>query len=146
MAKKVKVFNRNKFNVGIILMDGIRQMNINPNSFVIIDEDEVYYINSISSLFRKSILTVEDEEVNLNLGFVEKNPNVITEQEIEELLKGNHLKMKKNLGMLTEKHVKDRVYEVAKKIAKDLTGAKLKFIEEFTGKTIEVENIENDDK
>lgn len=139
---KVKVFNRNKFDIGIKLMNPIREQNIKAGSFTVIDEDDVYYLNTICTLFRTGKLVVESIEVNDNLGFTEKNPNSITEAEIVIILKnGNFLKMKKELSMIVEPHAIALVYQTAKNMANELSGAKLKYLSGFCGRDILIDEI-----
>ena len=133
---KVKVFNKNKFNVGIRLINPLREMNIIAGSFVNLEEDDIYYLNTICTLFQRGMLTIENKEennvVNENLGFSEPNPNFKSEDEIEDILSiTNFQKMKKELSLITEPHVIDAVYRVAKRNMDSMTGAKLKFISEF---------------
>lgn len=139
---KVKIVNKNKFDVGVKLINPVREQNIKAGSFAIVEEDDVFYLDSISTLFKKGVLVVESEKVNIDLGIVEKNPNAKTEGEIATLLKGNFLKMKKELSFITEPYAKDLVYFVAKSVAQDLNGLKLKYISEFCGRSILVDEID----
>jgi hypothetical protein len=143
MAKLVKVINPNKFDVGVKLMDGIRSINIRHGAFTMLDENEVYYINQVSGLFKRKMLVVEDEDVVQNMGFAPDEAKNLTDDEIATLLKGNHLKMKKELEKITEPHIKDRVYNIAKTL--DLSASKLKIISDFVGRPIELDDISSDD-
>jgi len=136
MGKKVKVYNRNKFDVGIKLINPNREQNIKGGSFTIIEDDDIYYLNTISSLFRRGMLVVEDEEVNINLGFADIRPVTRTDAEIEAILRGNFLKMKSELLAITENFMKHAIFKVASTIADELSGSKIKFISEFCGKKI----------
>ena len=138
---KVKVFNRNKFDIGVKLINPIREQNIKAGSFTIMDEDDVYYLDTVCTLFKRGMLVVDDEEINTQLGFMEKNPNIKTEVEIKKVLTGNIQKMKKDLSLITAPHLKDLVYNVAKSIGKDLSGSKLKHIAEFCGVPILLDEI-----
>jgi hypothetical protein len=140
---KVKVFNKNKFDVGIKLINPVREQNIRAGSFTIIDEDDIYYLNSICGLFRDGSLCVEEKPILETMGFVEDNPNVISDAEIEDLLKGNFLKMKKQLSEINEAHVKNNIYHIALKNASNLSGGKLKFLTEYCERPILVDDIEN---
>lgn len=139
---KVKVFNRNKFDIGIRLMNPVREQNIKAGSFTVVDEDDVYYLDTICSLFRKGKLVVEDETVLNNLGITEKNPNTITETEIITILKNaNFLKMKKELSEIVEPHAIALVYQTVKNMANELSGAKLKYLSKFCGRDLLIEDI-----
>jgi hypothetical protein len=129
--KKVKVTNPNAFRVGLKLMDGIREIVVHPNSFVLLDPNEIYYINNMSRTFSKKHLIIDDEEINRDLGY-EKSVMNLTNQEIETLLKGNIAKLKKDLGDITEKHIIDKVISIAKGMD-DLNKGKLSFLKEWSG-------------
>jgi len=139
---KVKVFNRNKFDIGVKLINPVREQNIKSGSFTIMDEDDIYYLDTICTLFKRGMLVVDDENVNLQLGFMEKSSNIKTEDEIKNILTGNFLKMKKDLSLITEAHTKDLVYNVAKSIGNELSGSKLKYIAEFCGMPILLNEID----
>ena len=131
---KVKVWNRNKFDIGIQLINPIREQNIRAGSFTIVDEDDVYYLNTICDLFKRGMLTVENEEVIENLGLIDVKPIVKTDEEITLILKGNFLKMKKELSEIKEPHMVDAIYRVARSVIDELSGGKLKFLRDFCGK------------
>lgn len=133
-SKKVKVTNPYGSVVGLRLMDGVREVLVHPKSFIKIDAEEIFYINNMSSIFSKRRLLVEDDEVNLELGLVPDASDVVgmTDVEIESLLKGNIMTMKKQLSNITDKQVIGRVIEVSKKI-EDLATGKLKIIQEISG-------------
>jgi hypothetical protein len=123
-------------------MNPVREQNIKAGSFTVIDEDDVYYLDTICSLFRKGKLVVEDEKVLINLGITEKNPNTITGNDIIAILKnGNFLKMKKELSEINEPHAIALIYQIAKNMANELSGAKLKYISGFCGRDILIDEI-----
>ena len=136
---KVKVFNKNKFDIGINLINPIREQNIKAGSFTIVDEDDVYYLDSICTLFKKGMLVIEKPEVKETLGIVEDNPNIISDKEIEELLLGNFIKMRKDLSEITEVHVINNIHSIACKVANNLSGAKIKFLNNYCGRDIILE-------
>jgi hypothetical protein len=130
--KKVKIINPNKFMVGLKLMDGVREVVVHPKSFIMLDENEVYFINNMSRIFRDKHLLIDDEQINQDLGYTQKTVVNLSDDEIKELLKGSHQKMKKELEGITEKHVKDRVIDIAKGMD-DLTKGKITFLQEWSG-------------
>jgi hypothetical protein len=133
---KVKVFNPNPFDVGVSLINPVREQNIKGGSFTVLDPDDIYYLNSICTLFKRGHLVVEDPEVRENLGFFEEEVTIKSKQEIEAILKGNFLKMKAELSKITEPHLIDLVYTIAKSISDDLNGSKLKYISQFCKREI----------
>lgn len=129
MTKKIKVINDNKFDIGLSINIGSpRKTVVKAKSFIQLEQDEVYYIDSTSRTFRDGYLRIEDVETKEMMGQAEENPNAISEEEIEKLLAGNIQKMKKELKEITSKHAIDKVISKAKDM--DLTAGKLKIIQE----------------
>jgi hypothetical protein len=127
---KYKVFNNNRFNVGIRFEnEANREILIKPNSFVLMSEDDILYVDTVSKLFSKGILYVEDEDLMIKMGYMEKNPNTISEDEIRKILKMPNNKMKEALSKIDAKHAIDKVIAVAKE--SDLPQSKLKIIKEL---------------
>lgn len=127
---KYKVFNNNRFNVGIRFEnEANREILIKPNSFVLMSEDDILYVDTVSKLFSKGILYVEDEDLMVKMGYMEKNPNTISEDEIRKILKMPNNKMKEALSKIDAKHAIDKVIAVAKE--SDLPQSKLKIIKEL---------------
>ncbi|MCM3256998.1 hypothetical protein M3664_04285 [Paenibacillus lautus] len=133
-SKKVKVINPYKSAVGLRLMDGVREVLVHPKGFIMIDSEEIFYINNMSGIFSKRKLLVQDDEVNMELGLLSDEVDVtgMTDEQIEKMLKGNIMTMKKQLTEINDKQVIDRVIEVAKQI-NDLAAGKLKIIQEVSG-------------
>jgi hypothetical protein len=141
MDEKYKVENRNNFAVGITLQNPYREQNIMPMSFAKLSKDEIAYVDSISTLFKRGMLFVDDEEINEMLGYNEVNKNIISEDEIKTLLKGNISNMKKRFNQLDEIHAKNKVIKVLKEIGADLTMKKVKWLKDFFGKEIFIDEI-----
>lgn len=133
---KIKVLNTNKFDIGISLINPPREQNIKAGSFTMLDSEDIYYLDSICTLFKRGYLSIQSEEIKEELGYIENNESIKTEQEIEEILKGNFIKMKSALNKITEPHMIDLVYNVSKKVYDELSGSKLKFISQFCNKEI----------
>lgn len=139
--KRYKVENKNRFAIGIQLQNPFREQNISPGSFALLTIDEIAYVASVSKLFARGMLTVEDTEVREAIGLVGENKNVISDKEIETLLKGNFATMKSKLSELTETHAKSRVVEIFKKIGADLPMKKGKWLRNFIGKELFFDEI-----
>jgi hypothetical protein len=144
MAEKIKIKNPNKHMVGIRLMDGVRELAVPPGASILIDKDEVYFLNSFCKLFSKKHLVIEDNSINEELGYAVKTVDSFTDQEFETLLKGSISKIKKELEGIEEKHITDRVIAVAKNID-DIAQNKLKFLAEWSGYDLE-QLINKDEK
>lgn len=127
---KYKVFNNNRFNVGIRFEnEANREILIKPNSFVLMSEDDILYVDTVSKLFSKGILYVEDEDLMVKMGYMEKSPNTISEDEIKKILKMPNNKMKEALSKIDAKHAVDKIIAVAKE--SDLPQSKLKIIKDL---------------
>jgi hypothetical protein len=140
---KVKVYNKNKFDIGVKLINPVREQNIKAGSFTILEKDDVYYLDTICALFRRGMLVIDDEEVKENLGYVEVNENIKSDDELISILKGNFLKMKSELSKINEPHIIDAIYNVAKTISAELSGAKLKFLSQFCSRDIDLDDIKD---
>ena len=135
MDKKYKVFNRNKYDVGIAFMDQVRTMNVKAGSFVLLAEDEIAFLHSISTTFTGKELSVDDAYINENiLGFTAGEKVFLSEEEIISILKSALPKMKKELTLITEENFKYLIFEQAKKMYDELTGGKIDFLAEYCNK------------
>ena len=109
--KKIRIINPNRFMVGLKLMDGIREVVVHPNSFVFLEENDVYYINNMCRLFREKTLFIDDEEINDTLGY---DKDYLTNEKIKHLLSKSPKDIKKVVEENNYKHIKDKIVNVAK--------------------------------
>lgn len=131
MADKIKLVNNKKFDVGIILPDNPRGINIKAGSFYYVTQDDIDYLASISTIFQSGILTVEDKDAEVleQIGIDIKNDeNFITDEEIHKKLSMSAKKIGEWLATVTEDHILDRIYEEAMKM--DLPLNKVKVLQE----------------
>jgi hypothetical protein len=120
-----------------------REMVVHPGSFVILDANNISYLNNMCTLFRKGVLIVEDNEINEFLG-LDKSYNV-SDEEIKDILKKSANIIKIKMEALSEKHILDRFVNIAKDL--DLPASKLKVIEDITGINIQqLIDYDNEDK
>ncbi len=116
MAEKIKLWNHQKFDVGIVTLENKIGTNIKAGSFALVTPDDIIYLASISDVFRRGILKVEDKDVEVmqGAGIDQKNdPNYITDEEIQKKLSGTVKKVKEWLNTIEEGYILDRVYDVA---------------------------------
>lgn len=132
MSNKIKVLNPNSFKVGLNFMDGVKAIAVPPKGYIPIPEDEVDYINSTSSIFKRKMLVIESSEKNEDLGYSTDTVANFTDSEIEELVKGHLNKIKSVLANEKEKHVIDRVINIARNV-EDLSLNKVKYFEDWSG-------------
>lgn len=126
---KYKVLNDNPFNVGIRFEnEANREITIRSKSFVLMEEDDVLYTDSVSKLFRNGVITVDDSDLMIKMGYMEKSSNAISESEIEALFKGTPQKIKKELEKIDAKHAIEKIVDYVKK--SDLPPSKSKVVKE----------------
>lgn len=131
MAERIKVYNPQKFDVGVVTFDRPMGLNIAPGSFALLTEDDISYIASISTLFQRGYLRVDkkEETVMQAIGIdPETNPAFITDEEIQKRLGGTPKKIGEWLDTVKEPYILDRVYDIAVKM--NLTMSKLKTLRE----------------
>lgn len=139
---KHKVFNNNPFSVGIkfendrgreVVIKG-KKPQAKAASFVMLEEDDILYVDSVSSLFSNGVIYIDDQDMLEKMGYIEKNPNTISDEDIEKLLKAKNPSLKKEIKEITAPHAQDKVIEHAKKM--DLPQSKIKILEDEFGKKI----------
>lgn len=140
---KFKVFNNNDFTVGIRYEDSNREQNIMPNSRIMMEEDDIFYVDSVSKLFSKGVIFIQDQGMLENMGYSEPSPNSISETEIKDILKMGNAKMKNELKKLDADHAISKVIKVAREDG-ELTQTKQKIITDLFGDEASYA-LENDD-
>ena len=131
MAERIKLLNPQKFDVGIVTFDKPMGINIKAGSFALVTPDDIAFIASVSKVFEKGILRVEEQNtaVMQEIGIDQENdPNFITDEEIQKRLSGTVKKVKDWLNTITEDYILDRVYDVA--MGMNLSQDKLKALKE----------------
>lgn len=133
--KKYKVHNKNKYDVGISFIDPNKFLNVKGGSFALLTADEISFLHSISTVFSGKDLCVDEQEIKEDvLGFTSNEKVSLSEEEIQAILKSSVTKMKASLEAITEDNFKYLIFEQAKKMYSDLTGAKIDFIAQYCGK------------
>lgn len=126
--KRFKVINNNDFLVGLRFSNTGTEKLIQKRAFIYLNDEEIQEINSVSKLFQKGVIYVEDEEANKSLGYTEKNPNTISEPEVKAILELGNAKMKQELSKITEDHAIKKVMNVISDGKVDLPQSKIKII------------------
>jgi hypothetical protein len=139
MKESIKVLNNNRYNVGLMCQEWSKSRIVKPNSFIYLNEKEIRQLDSDHEFFRSGELVIDDSELNVDLGYAESNPNIMTDKEVEDIFKLSASQIKEKLSGVTELFAINRIYEVAKR--SDLTVARIKAVEEIVGKKIELEDI-----
>lgn len=129
MVSKIKVYNPQKFDVGVKTLDNQVGINIKAGSFALLDENDIAYITSTSTLFERGLLRVDDEHnETLQSSGVDpvNNPNYIDDADIRKILSGSQKKIAEWLNTINEEYILERVYDIANDM--DLTAGKIKVL------------------
>ena len=127
---RVKVTNCTKHAIGVRLINGIER-NIPAGGYFKLPKEDIEYNMSIApSLFAVPCqLRVEDEELNSLAGIDPSVENLTTDEAvIEKKLKGPAGAMKTWIEPITQKHMLEAIYQVAKRL--DLSVSKMKILKE----------------
>lgn len=115
MENRIKVYNRQKFNIGIKLPSKPDGLNIAPGSFTYMTRDDIEYLMSLSNLFQKGYLREEEgSNVVAEAGIDTVNdPNFMSDAEIEKKLGASAKKVGEWLDTVDSEHTLDRIFDVA---------------------------------
>ena len=128
MSEKVKVINPQKFDVGVKLLSMPLGINIKAKSFALVTEEDVNYIASISDVFTRGLLKLEEEKTEmLQAVGVDPTNNIayIPDEEIKKKLSGSAKKLEEWLDGITEEYALDRIYDIAKDMDLNLNKVKI---------------------
>ena len=139
MKESIKIKNNNSYHIGLLCQKWNKHRQVKPNSFIYLNEEEVRELDSDFDFFSSGELVIDDSELNITLGYKEKNPNILTDLEVEEIFKLSAVQIKEKLSGVTEMFALNRIFDVAKK--SDLSVTRLKAVEEIIGKKIELEDV-----
>ena len=131
MAEKIRVINPQKFDVGVITQDKPIGMNIKAGGFIMLTQDDIDYIMSISTLFQRGFLRIEETkavEIMESVGIdVNTDPNFIDDEDIRKKLNGTAKTIEKWLNDIHEEYILDRIFDVAKDM--NLNMSKIKVLQ-----------------
>ena len=131
MADKIRVINPQKFDVGVVTQDKPIGMNIKAGGFIMLTQDDIDYIMSISTLFQRGFLRIEEQkasEIMEAVGIdVNTDPNFIDDEDIKKKLNGTAKSIEKWLQDVHEDFILDRIFDVAKDM--NLNMSKIKVLQ-----------------
>ena len=139
MRENIKVRNDNKYFIGLQCSNWLKNKVLKPLSFAYLTDNEILELDSNHDFFATGELIVEDEELNVKMGYAEVNPNTLTEKQLQDIFKLSASDIKEKLSGVTEMFAIAKIVSVAK--TSDLTVARLKVIESIVGKKIELDDI-----
>ena len=131
MDDKIILRNPQKFDVGIVTLEKEHGINIRAGSFAIVNQNEINYLASTSTLLQDGILTVDDEHIESmkKVGIdPETDPNFIKDEEIKKKLAGTTKKLTEWLDTVEQGHILDRIYDIADSM--NLSADKLRVLRE----------------
>ena len=119
MSEKMRLNNPNAFSVGIITPEKPYGVNIQPNAFTMVTQDEVDYLMATSTLLSNGVLRLAGEkqkELEETLGVkTEDNANFMSDEDIKKKLSGNANQLKKWLNSdEIAPYVLDKIATIAK--------------------------------
>ena len=127
--KTVRIYNPQKFAVGITTLDKPFGFAIKPGSFAIISEQDVDYLGSISNIFRRGVLRLDEDHNDLLLGIginVVNDPNYCDEADIRKHLSGTAKALGEWLKEIHEGYILDKIFDIAKDM--NLPASKIKVL------------------
>ena len=117
MSDKIRVINPQKFDIGVVTQDKPMGMNIKAGGFVMQTQDDIDYIMSISNLFQRGFLRIEETkaaEIMEAVGIdVNVDENFIDDDDIKKKLSGTPKSIGTWLNGINEPYILDRIYDVA---------------------------------
>ena len=139
MRENIKVRNDNKYYVGLKCSNWLKNKVLKPMSFAYLTDNDILELDSNHDFFSSGELVVEDEELNIKMGYAEINPNTLSEKQLEDIFKLSATDIKEKLSGVTEMFAIAKISSVAKR--SDLSVTRLKAIESIVGKKIDLEDI-----
>lgn len=130
MSNKIKVYNPQKFDVGVVTPDKQGGFNIPAGSFMFMTEDDIEYVMSRSKLFQLGYLREQEgSTIVADSGIdVANDANFLDDTEIRKKLSLTPKKLGEWLNSDMASHTLDRIYDVA--MSMDLPMTKLKLLNE----------------
>lgn len=120
MAKvaNIKNVSKGKFILSLNQVSEGKSFEMKPNSIVSVDEDELNYLmNECQGAFKKGYLEVVDLDKDVKVDIV-KTENVMSDEEIEELLNAPFAKMKSNINKIEETRLLKEIRQKAEELNK----------------------------
>ena len=126
-AKNIRLWNKQKFDIGVVLADNPVGINIVHGKFQMVSEDDLYFISANCDFLQRGLLEVEEKNAALmeEVGVVS---TAVSDEDIQKNLSGSAKKLGEWIAPITDPIVLDRIYDLAMQM--DLSAAKLKMLRE----------------
>jgi len=133
MSEKMRLNNPHDYAVGIVTPEKEYGVNILPNSFTMVTQDEIDYLMATSTLLQNGVLQLAGEkqkELAATMGVeMENNANFMSDEDIKKKLSGNANQLKKWLSSDDiQPYVLDKIATIAKGM--NLSANKLQVLRE----------------
>lgn len=133
MSEKMRLNNPNGYAVGIVTPEKEYGVNILPNSFTMVTQDEIDYIMATTTLLQNGVLRLAGEkqkELAQSMGVeMENNANFMSDEDIKKKLSGNANQLRKWLNSDDiQPYVLDKIATIAKGM--NLSANKLQVLQE----------------
>lgn len=132
MGEKLRLYNKTKFNIGIVTPTNQLGINIRPGSFTLVDENDIEYLMSTCTLLQRGWLQVEEKKKEEVLGMMgidaHETSAFMSDAEIQKKLSGTAKNLEKWLDTVTDQMQLDRIADVA--IGMNLSMSKIKILQE----------------
>ena len=128
--ERIKVYNRRKYDIGLILQNGTERV-VHPGSFVMLSHDDIEFLLSIApALFEgEKQLRIDDKALEVQLGIIEdEQAEIIDEDFIRNKLSQRVGLVKAWLSEIAEPYILDAVFDVA--MTMDLPASKLQVLQD----------------
>ena len=117
MENNIRLYNRNKFNVGVVTPGKPYGQNIVPGGFILVSQDDIDYLTATSNALQSGMLQLDKEkqkELAEQTGIdTENNANFMSDEDFKKRLSGNANQLKKWLSGEIELYTLDRIAEIA---------------------------------
>lgn len=126
-AKNIRLWNKQKFDIGVVLSDNPAGVNIGHGKFQMVSEDDLYFISATCDCLQRGLLEVEENKAQVleDAGVISV---AVKDDDIKKYLNGTAKKLGEWMADIADPIVLDKIYDVA--MGMDLTAAKLKILRE----------------
>lgn len=126
-AKNIRLWNKQKFDIGVVLSDNPAGINIGHGKFQMVSEDDLYFISATCDVLQRGLLEVEENKAQVleDAGVISV---AVKDDDIKKYLNGTAKKLGEWMADIADPIVLDKIYDVA--MGMDLTAAKLKILRE----------------
>ena len=132
MDKLIKIFNNNKFDVGIELVNKADGINIRHGSFALVSDEDIAYNITVNTLFQRGVLKIAEGYTNLlienGLDFT-SDDHFLEDDDIKKKFGMSAKKLEEWVNSIDDSYLANRVYDIA--MTCDLPTSKMAIIKKL---------------